>query len=282
MCLDMSRYSLLDPIISSQARSDLRQSILRFGRGLDPANSHFANFAAPLVLVGAARGGTTLLANLVGAHPRVTIYHERFTIGKDSYRDTFEATHGTDDLARAFICYLPHALKQANARWGIKICTYHWARDDYDRFLHTFPRAQIIFVVRDGRDVVLSMLKRSQLFKTPEQCATRWLESVEVFEYLRDRAPQQLLWFRYEELVADPARQVQAICQFIGEEFHPEMLDPKTWPRVGSYEIAPVTSDKVGKWRQQPRPELPPALAQRFDTALARLGYETFLSTVSK
>ncbi|MGB8648194.1 MAG: sulfotransferase [Anaerolineae bacterium] len=269
----MSRLALFDSLISPAKRSTLRQGLTRWARGLDPINPSYRNFDAPIVLAGAARGGTTLLANLVGAHPRITIFHERFTIGKDSYQDTFGSTVGTADLRQAFIRYLPHDLKQQNRRWGVKICTYHWQRADYDRFLRAFPRAQFVFVLRDGRDVLLSMLKRSKIFRTPEQCATRWLESVEVYDALCQKLGGRMLSFHYETLTANPEAEVRTICEFLGEPFRPEMLDPQTWPRVGSYEIAPVTADRVGKWKEQGLPELPAELETRFKTTLRRLGY---------
>lgn len=263
----------LDSLISSETRSAWKQGALRIARGLDPANRRYANLTAPVLLVGAARGGTTLLANLIGAHPRIEIFHERFTIGKDSYANTFGRARGVDDLRAAFTRYLPHDLKMTNGRWGIKICTYHWVGDDYGRFFAAFPRAQVVFVIRDGRDVLLSMLKRSKLFRAPEQCASRWLESVEVYDSLCARLPRQLYAFHYEELVANPTVQVESICSFLGEKFYPEMTDPHTWPRHGSYEIKPVTGEKVGKWKQEGLPPLPADLQARFDAALARLGY---------
>ena len=269
----MSRYSLLDPVISPEARSHLRQALVRRGRDLDWANAGYRNIYAPIVLIGSARGGTTLLANLVGAHPRVTIFSERFTIGKESYHDTFGKARGKSDLVRAFIRYIPHRVKRENSRWGIKICTYHWTRDDLNLFLETFPQTQVVFIVRDGRDVVLSMLHRSKVFRTVDQCAIRWLESVHVFDYLRGKLSDQMFWFHYEDLACNPDRQVAEICKFIGEPFVPTMLDPKTWPRVGSYEIAPVGKDKIGKWRDRPIPELPPELDEEFNTTLRRLGY---------
>ena len=268
----MSR-TLLDSLISPGSRSAARQSAVRFLRGIDPANSRYSNLTAPVVLVGAARGGTTLLANLVGAYPEIEIFHERFTQGKASYADTFGRTRGTQELQRAFVRYLPRDLKQANARWGVKICTYHWRREDYDRFLAAFPRTQVVFVLRDGRDVLISMLKRSKIFRTPEQCAARWLESVQVYDYLCNKLPRQLLSFHYEDLVLTPAKQMETICAFLGVTFRVELLDPQTWPRHGSYAIAPVTAEKAGKWRTEGVPPLPVDLSSQFAASLARLGY---------
>lgn len=78
---------------------------------------------------------------------------------------------------------------------------------------------------------------------------------------------------KYEDLVTDPETNLRAICEFVGEPFYPAMMDPETWPRVGSYDITPVATDKVGKWRQEPFPQLPQDLQDHFKTALAELGY---------
>ncbi|MGE5141713.1 MAG: sulfotransferase, partial [Rudaea sp.] len=177
------------------------------------------------------------------------------------------------DLQRAFVRYLPHSIKQANARWGIKICTYHWPREDYDRFFAAFPRAQVVFVLRDGRDVLLSMLKRSKIVRTPEQTAMRWLETVQVYDYLCDKLPRQLHSYHYEDLVSNPAAQMVTICSFLGLRFRPELLDPQTWPRHGSYAIAPVTAEKAGKWRVEGLPPLPADVSSQFAAAVQRLGY---------
>jgi hypothetical protein len=70
---------------------------------------------------------------------------------------------------------------------------------------------------------------------------------------------------RYEELVGDPARELAALCDFLGERYEPAMADPadiaavavpdyKTWH---DRTRAPVTKERVGDWRHRlSRPEI--------------------------
>lgn len=269
-----STFSALDPLIPAQVRSRLLQSVLHVGRGLDWANRRYTNYAAPIFLLGSSRGGTTLLSNIVGAHSRVYMFHERFTRGKQSYDETFGLTTNPVVFRRSFLQFIPHRVKASNMRWGLKIITHIWKREDYAHFLAAFPRQQIVFVVRDGRDTVLSLLKRSPYIKTREEAFERWIESVEVFDYLKSQAADRFFWYHYEDLVRNPEPNVQAICQFLHLPYEAGMLDHRNWPGLGSYEIAPIRADKVHKWEQQPLPPVSPDLTARFEQALLKMGYE--------
>jgi hypothetical protein len=270
-----SPFSLLDPIIPSRFRSKLFQVTLQLGRRLDLANGRYANYDAPVLLLGSPRGGTTLMANIIGAHPLVYMFHERFTRGKQSYDDTFAASANAAVFKRSFLQFIPHHVKSTNMRWGVKIVTHIWKREDFDRFLAAFPALQILFVVRDGRDTVLSLLSRSPYIRTPEEAFERWIESVDVFNYLKSKAGERFFWYYYEDLVSDPEKQVRAICDFLELSFEPRTLDYHDWPGLGSYEIAPITADKVNKWQQQALPEVAPQLVSRFEHALQSMGYES-------
>jgi hypothetical protein len=201
------------------------------------------------------------------------MFHEKFCVGKLSYRQTFESTNDPSALRRSFYQFLPHRAKTENTRWGVKILAHFWTQRDLDLFLQAFPRVEIVYVVRDGRDVLLSLMKRSKLLSTPEQCVNVWFRSIEVLDYLRSKMPDHLLWYYYEDLVTNPEAKVREICEFLGEPFRASMLDHRTWPGLGSYEISPILTDKVGKWKEQKLPDLPRELDERFRATLARMGY---------
>jgi hypothetical protein len=270
-----SHFSMLDPVVSSQARSFVKQSFLHVARRYDPANRNYPNFDVPILLVGSSRGGTTLLSNIVGAHSRILIFHEKFAVGKESHQQTFESTNAPRALRDSFLQFVPHRIKAGNMRWGVKLVANFWTPEDFDRFLQAFPRLRTVFVVRDGRDVVLSLVKRSWRLKTVEQCYERWIESSELFDHLRARLPSNFFWYYYEDLVRDPEPKVREICAYLEEQFEPGMLDHRNWPGLGSYEIAPITTEKVGKWQSQRLPEVSAALTARFKRALEHMGYET-------
>lgn len=268
-----SHFSVLDPIIRPQARSELFQKLLHAGRRLDWTNPKYFQFDSPILLLGSARGGTTLLSNIVGSHPKVYLFHERFTRGKQSYDDTFGSSHNPLAFKRSFLQFIPHYVKKSRMRWGVKIITHIWEREDYDRFLGAFPQLQIVFVVRDGRDTVLSILKRSAHIRTSEEAFERWIESVKIFDYLKSNAHDRFFWYYYEDFVREPETVLHKICEFLRLSYNPSMLDYHNWPGLGSYEIAPITAEKVNKWQQQPLPDVSPEIASRFDQALRSMGY---------
>lgn len=264
---------MLNRLIDPHTRSLFYQATLRLARRIDPANRQFDNLDAPILLLGSARGGTTLLANIVGAHPLVYIFHERFTPGKESYSRTFGATSTPSALRGSFVQFIPHSVKSNRSRWGVKITAHIWTRQDLDRFIESCPRLQVVFVIRDGRDTVLSILKRSPYIKSAEEAFERWIESVQVFDYLKSKLYDRFFWYYYEELVKDPAPKVRQICDFLGLPFDPGMIDRENWPGLGSYEIAPISADKVEKWKRETLPAVSPDLTQRFEQVLRHAGY---------
>jgi hypothetical protein len=87
-----------------------------------------------------------------------------------------------------------------------------------------FPESLVIKIVRDPRDVALSLLKVPWGPKTFD-------EGVEIWHMLETAAQpffrEDLLScsVRYEDLVLNPRRELDLICRFIGEPFEARMLD---------------------------------------------------------
>lgn len=91
-----------------------------------------------------------------------------------------------------------------------------------------FPEAKIIITVRDPRDVLVSYCERwnAGRFET-----SFLMKSVANLRYHLDRLlhspvfpAEQILWIRYEDLVADPEREMRGICKFMALEFNSRML----------------------------------------------------------
>jgi hypothetical protein len=57
---------------------------------------------------------------------------------------------------------------------------------------------------------------------------------------------------RYETLVVQPEETVAAVCDFVGEEFLPEMLLMKDVPRFVEFHAegrSPITTEHIGRYR---------------------------------
>ena len=85
------------------------------------------------------------------------------------------------------------------------------------------PEARFIHLIRDGRDVALSVLKQTWGPQTIEAAAEKWRSRV-----LRGRSQQPYLGFymevKFEDLVLHTERELRRICEFIELEFDAAML----------------------------------------------------------
>jgi hypothetical protein len=132
-----------------------------------------------------------------------------------------------------------------------------------------FPTARFVHVVRDGRDVCLSLLdpknekKRAQLaaFSTwvddpVATAALRWEWDVRLGrEGGAAVGTDRYLELRYEALVEDPDAACRSLCTFLGLEARPEMVrfhEGRSRPEEGrdaKHAWAPVTAG-LREWRR--------------------------------
>jgi hypothetical protein len=146
-----------------------------------------------------------------------------------------------------------------------------------------FPCARFVHIVRDPRAVVASKRKLPRTSADVLTNAFKWSIDITAAASYRASAPERaerLLEVRYEDLVRDPEKVLREITAFLGEPFHPAMLDPaeagplafKDQPyREGV--LRPVFDCSLEAWRK----ELSPAqvwLVQRLTAGgMARYGY---------
>ena len=103
------------------------------------------------------------------------------------------------------------------ARWGDKTPGYIKSMREIQVYL---PEARFIHLIRDGRDVALSVLKQDWGPQTIEAAAEKWRSRV-----LRGRSQQPYLGFymevKFEDLVLHTERELRRICEFIELDFDP-------------------------------------------------------------
>ena len=252
----------------------------------------------PIFIVACPRSGTTLLQLMLHAHPRIAIPPEnRFFL--DVYRDRAMFGDLRNATARAAVAdrilswerfadlkvapqvvrekiidgpptvgsalgivFREYAALYGKPRWGDKRPAYLY---HLPTLLRLFPDAQIIHIVRDGRDCVAS-IQSMPWWQTGEVGAvTAWLQSMDLARRARARLrPDQFYEVQYEHLVADPRRELEGICGFLGETFAEEMLEPhalagtavpdyKTWHARthGSVDSTSVNtwSERLASWQ---------------------------------
>jgi hypothetical protein len=125
-----------------------------------------------------------------------------------------------------------------------------------------FPELPLIHQIRDGRDVVVSfMRRRKSLFRA----ASLWL--YDTVCGLRARGARAYLETRYEDLVFEPEKTLERVLAHLGLEYDPIVLSSDALPTKGVYEECwhdrktprawnqtpsqPVSSNSVGRYRDQ-------------------------------
>ena len=207
---------------------------------------------APFI-VGVGRSGTTLLRLMLDAHPDLAIPAETHFLPKllnlcdegDTLRAatlsvmTAESTWAdfgipSEQLAEAFARVSPftladglrgfyglYAAKFGKPRWGEKTPFYGRRMPAIEAVL---PEAHFVHVIRDGRDVALSL--RPLWFSPGEQIeaqAHNWLTKVSTIR-ANGNGCRHYLEVRYEDLVLDTATVLRRVSDFLELRYDPRML----------------------------------------------------------
>lgn len=93
------------------------------------------------------------------------------------------------------------------------------------QLIGVFPNAKFIFITRDHRDQVMSMMKVNFEKKIVASLAYRWKHFNREIDKCRKKYPGQFYSLKYEDLVQRPQEQLKAITQFLGIGYTDAMLD---------------------------------------------------------
>ena len=121
-----------------------------------------------------------------------------------------------------------------------------------------FPHARFIHLVRDGYDVVCSLLTVG-LSENLEAAAKSWIVNTRRAEKFRKSHSNPFITVRYEEFVFDPERTIKSIADFIdinyvdgmvaSEKVAETMVEFRGNPGHASL-FKPVSTDNIGKGRR--------------------------------
>jgi hypothetical protein len=123
-----------------------------------------------------------------------------------------------------------------------------------------FPGAQFIHLVRDGRDVAIDLADANFWPDTVHGGAIRWRDCMRAVAALAPNfGPESLLEVRYEELCRDPETVLKQICEFLGEDFDPMLLEhhrsesSKGWSQNPLHANAgkPITTEFVDMYKHR-------------------------------
>jgi hypothetical protein len=261
--------------------------------------------ADPFFIVGNDRSGTTMLRLILDRGPDAAIPPESMflTDFADDAGDLLEQVWHhpkvrlwelppsppalppglTPDEARRFAFEAPfaaYAAKHGKPRWGDK--TPHYVHH-VDHLLAIWPRARFVIIVRDGRDVAVS-LKRMPFGPNNAWAAAQWwARGIRAGERAQHDHPDKVMTVRYEDLAQAPADHVRRICDFLSLTYDDDMLalekadrtrivpDQASWfPTI----FDGISTAAVGRWRREMSPRAQRVFAALAGDELARLGYE--------
>lgn len=97
---------------------------------------------------------------------------------------------------------------------------------DYIKYLlHSFPNAKIINIIRDGKAVVASMLSSNVGPNNVIDAALIWKRYMRVTKRLDKKIlPFNYLRISYEEMLRNPGKILNIVCNFLGIPFQQKML----------------------------------------------------------
>jgi Sulfotransferase family len=282
---------------------------------------------------GSPRSGSSWLLQMLGDHPLILPINEPligyhlspFIANDPGYRpedldvDTFtlRRTMGDDPdrfFAESFSdVWMPGLRRLLNERFGAHLARFAEGSPDEtilvlkepngsqsaDVIMRAQPRARLLFLLRDGRDVVDSTLasllvggwgqrahrnmrgvSESERLDVVTRLAYQWLWQTEVVEiaFAQHRGPKQIL--RYEDLLREPERHVGEVFDWLGLPLEQAQVTDlvKRFAFEGVRERGPDRfhrSATPGAWRENLRPEEQVAVGKVLAAKLRELGYET-------
>jgi len=128
-----------------------------------------------------------------------------------------------------------------------------------ERIREVFPAAKFIAISRDGRDVALSLSKMPWIECNLYVGMLIWNHYQRAVRRLREDAAFELHHVRYEDLVAEPQRELAGILRFLGLDYEPPVAEgygnregiPERELAWKSRALDPIGAQRTGNWRRE-------------------------------
>merc|ERR1719418_45174 len=260
---------------------------------------------SPIVFIGGVpRSGTTLMRAMLDAHPEVRCGEETRVVPrilqmrshwmksqKESMRLEEAGLNGEvlDSALSAFILEVVARHGEASPR----LCNkdpFTLKSGSYLKKL--FPHGKFLFMVRDGRATVHSIITRKVTItgfdlKSYRQCLTKWNAAITAMnDQCKELGPDHCLKVPYEQLVLHPRKWMQNILEFLELPWTEDVLHHEKQinkangislskvERSSDQVVKPVNLDALSKWVGHIPEDV---IADMADVApmLKKFGYDT-------
>lgn len=203
---------------------------------------------APIIIGGCGRSGTTLLRMILDAHPRIAcgpelkaipLIAEQFAATQRMLGRRLQQEFGLEsaDVARAYGAALTSLLETYRARRD-KPRIAEKTPQNIHHFLALsamLPDAHLIHLIRDGRDVIVSLLRQNwvnlatgvpvEYTKNARAAAQFWVAAVRAGRRVHQNPSfDRYHEVRYEDLVTRPEPTLRELLDHIGESWDDAVL----------------------------------------------------------
>jgi tetratricopeptide (TPR) repeat protein len=230
---------------------------------LAPPYTGASDSAVPVLVVGMARSGTTLVEQIIASHPacksagEIDFWNGALRKHANAVRTEPLGEPLKRKLAAAYLRVLEERAGEAP-----RIVDKTPQNSDFLGLIHTiFPKARMIYLQRDPIDTCLSCY-----FQQFSAVLNYTMDLSDLAHYYREHArlvkywrsvlpPETLLFVPYAELIADQEKWTRIIIDFLGLEWDPRCLQFHETGRAiltASFWQArqKIYSHSVGRWRK--------------------------------
>jgi hypothetical protein len=250
-------------------------------------------------LGGHPRSGTTLLEQILGAHPAIAAFDEPPAFVQEildklaplnpvspltrNALDTLTATQRTHYQQR----YLKSLFRENGSRTELQVLLDKNPSPtaSLHLWLRIFPDLKVLIALRDPRDVIVSCFFQKQLlnatnanFLSLERTAKHFADLMDVWLRLRELGDFDWMESRYEDIVRNLESEGRRVTEFLGLSWHARQANyyedaRKKFVFAPTYtDVArPVYGRAVGRWQQYAEALAP--IAQRLVPYCRALGY---------
>lgn len=270
-------------MVDSARAEDRERRIAAIDRALD----------RPVFIAGRGRSGTSLLSRLFDGHPQLFCAPGECRVFTE-IAPRLKADRDPAAAAAAIVDRFPLPGRPADpglqtqvaaldpddpslARTLFRLGLERWSRvvdpgeavaflektpkteDHLPAVFRAFPRARILYAIRDPRGVYVSNRRSPDFRQDPGMIARQWVKSVgRIVAHLADPS-EPVRVIRFEDLVREPQATLEGLCGFLGLEWSDGLLDPtvRGAPWAGNaYDPAKLTPGgiaerKAAEWRAE-------------------------------
>lgn len=237
------------------------------------------NRQMPLIFIGGVpRSGTTLMRAMLDAHPEIRCGQETRVIPRILQLRAHWLKSEKESMRLEEAGIHKEVLNSAIAQFCLEIIAKHG--DPAQRLcnkdpltlkmgsyvIDLFPNAKFLFMVRDGRATVHSIISRKVTITgfdltSYRQCMTKWNQAIQsMHDECQEIGKNQCMMVYYEQLVLHPEEWLRKILNFLDVPWnnsvlhHEEFINKENGVKLSKVErssdqvVKPVNLDALSKW----------------------------------